>query len=1273
MSGEEKKVDVVVGSGERGHETGKGGRRHGEHYLMPEDNEMEGGLVIPKKKAKKEDNSGDVKVATSRLGLDKLAHMKREERRLLYEEEEKMNENMGETKMEESSQSSDKTFEREGDNRARRYREGRSSSRRDRRREDSREQDSFRRSRDRRGREGDRKDGDSSRRDRNRRAGHESDDRSSERRGRDDRVKRQPDVGRERRDNYSNKITNNNTDVTNSKTSRGMDGRDLSRNALQVDDGIPSVRISRGRRTGKSGSSVPNKNLLSWEMENEEEGNISNSSTRISRNEDVEFHPRISRGRKRGNKGGAKKGHDAKDSLSSSEFNAIEAANEKSTKGVIVEEEEEPSYLDDKGITFQSDIEKEEWQADEQVIDRAWYTDAGDADYNPFAGMDDFVEKKELAKKIEAKKTDKVSAYKRQRNADQNMWERKLMVQSGAVRNIAEEEDFEDDDPAKINLQIHHTIPPFLDGRMKLSKQAEPVIPVKDVTSDIAMLAKKGSQLVKREREKQEAIKGQKKEWNLAGTKLGNLMGVKTEQQKEAEENQGKNPEEQNFKSSSQYASHMEGKQGGSSHFARTKTILQQREYLPIFAIRQDFINIVRDNQVVVLVGETGSGKTTQITQYLFEEGYGRIGMIGCTQPRRVAAMSVAKRVSEEMGCALGGLVGYSIRFEDVTSNKTRIKYMTDGILLRESLNEGDLDQYSAIVMDEAHERSLNTDVLFGLLRDVLSRRSDLKLIVTSATLDSSKFAHFFGSCPIFKVPGRTFPVETFHTKSPSDDYVESAVKQAIQIHFQPHPGDILIFMTGQADIEITCRVIAERLESVGEDVPPLNILPIYSQLPSDLQAKIFSKSDVRKCVVATNIAETSLTIDGIIFVIDSGFCKLKCYNPRIGIDDLQVYPISQANANQRSGRAGRTGPGQCFRLYTESIYKYELLPMTVPEIQRTNLANVVLLLKSLGVEDLMDFDFMDPPPQENILQSMYQLWILGALDNTGMLTPLGREMVEFPLSPPLSKMLIASVSLECSSEILTIVSMLSVDKHFFRPRGREEESDSKREKFQVPESDHLTLLNVYQQWKANKYSRHWAAEHFIHSKSMEKVREVRSQLLDIMKKQKMDHISCGTEWDIVRKCICCAFFHQAARLKGIGEYVNARTGMPCHMHPTSALYGMGINPEWIIYHDLVMTSKEYMQFVTAVEPQWLAEFGPVFYSVKDSSFSRAERRRMQMQAAQDMEREMEKAQKLIEQRSQEAEERRKAKILTTHISIPGGKPSSKKEKKPTRPRRFGL
>lgn len=298
---------------------------------------------------------------------------------------------------------------------------------------------------------------------------------------------------------------------------------------------------------------------------------------------------------------------------------------------------------------------------------------------------------------------------------------------------------------------------------------------------------------------------------------------------------------------------------------------------------------------MIIVVGETGSGKTTQLTQYLHEDGYTGYGMIGCTQPRRVAAMSVAKRVSDEMGTELGDDVGYSIRFEDCTSDKSVIKYMTDGILLRESLREPDLDMYSAIIMDEAHERSLNTDVLFGLLRSVVARRRDLKLIVTSATMDSDKFSSFFGNVPTFKIPGRTFPVEIMYAKTTVEDYVDAAVKQAVQVHLSADEGDMLIFMPGQEDIEVTCETIKERLDEV-DDAPGLAVLPIYSQLPSDLQAKIFQKAPdgLRKVVVATNIAETSLTLDGILYVIDCGYCKMKVFNPRIGMDALQIFPVSQ-------------------------------------------------------------------------------------------------------------------------------------------------------------------------------------------------------------------------------------------------------------------------------------------------------------------------------------------------------------------------------------------
>ena len=447
-------------------------------------------------------------------------------------------------------------------------------------------------------------------------------------------------------------------------------------------------------------------------------------------------------------------------------------------------------------------------------------------------------------------------------------------------------------------------------------------------------------------------------------------------------------------------------------------------------------------------------------------------------------------------------------------------------------------------------------------------------------------------------------------------------MKQVMKIHLTMPPGDVLVFMTGQEDIIATCEVLSERITAIGEGVSPLMVLPMYSQLPSDLQARIFEPADkgggvvARKVIVSTNIAETSLTVDGILYVVDSGYFKLKVYNPSIGMDTLQITPVSQANASQRSGRAGRTGPGMCFRLFTEQAFRHELLASSIPEIQRTNLSNVILLLKSLGVRELSSFDFMDPPPVDNIANSMYQLWVLGALDDDGNLTSLGRRMVSFPLDPQLSKMLIfshlgvledAGGSIQngprvtsCSDEMLTVVSLLSVPEVFYRPADRAEESDAAREHFFVPESDHLTLLNVYQQWKRHNYSSTWCRDHFLHVKGLRKAREVRAQLMDIMKTQKMWPVrSCGQRWDPVRKAVCSAYFYHSAKIKGINEYVNMLTGTPAIMHPSSALSGLGYTPDYLVYHELILTRKEFMKIVTAVTAEWLAELGPAFFSLR--------------------------------------------------------------------------
>lgn len=629
-------------------------------------------------------------------------------------------------------------------------------------------------------------------------------------------------------------------------------------------------------------------------------------------------------------------------------------------------------------------------------------------------------------------------------------------------------------------------------------------------------------------------------------------------------------------------------------------SIQEQRQSLPIYKLKNELIKAVNDNQVLVVIGETGSGKTTQMTQYLAEAGYTTRGKIGCTQPRRVAAMSVAKRVAEEFGCRLGEEVGYSIRFEDCTGPETVIKYMTDGFLLREILIDEMCATYSVIMLDEAHERTIHTDVLFGLLKGLVKRRPDMRLIVTSATLDAEKFSRYFFDCPIFTIPGRTYPVEILYTKQPETDYLDAALITVMQIHLTEPEGDVLIFLTGQEEIDTACQILFERMKGLGPNVPELIILPVYSALPSEMQTRIFEAPPpgTRKVVVATNIAEASLTIDGIYYVVDPGFAKQNVYNPKLGLDSLVITPISQASARQRAGRAGRTGPGKCYRLYTESAYRNEMLPTTVPEIQRVNLGLTTLTMKAMGINDLLSFDFMDPPPPQALISAMEQLYSLGALDEEGLLTKLGRKMAEFPLEPPLSKMLLASVDLGCSDEILTIISMLQAQNIFYRPREKQAQADQKRAKFFQVEGDHLTLLAVYEAWKAKNFSGPWCFENFVQSRSLRRAQDVRKQLLTIMDRYKLDVVSAGKNFTRIRKAIAAGFFFHAARKDPQEGYRTLVENQPVYIHPSSALFQR--QPDWVIYHELVMTTKEYMREVTLMDPKWLVELAPRFFKVAD-------------------------------------------------------------------------
>ncbi|KAM4055089.1 helicase associated (HA2) domain-containing protein [Hirsutella rhossiliensis] len=838
-------------------------------------------------------------------------------------------------------------------------------------------------------------------------------------------------------------------------------------------------------------------------------------------------------------------------------------------------------------------------EEDDRALDRDWYGGDefgghtfGDDTHNPFASYQLSAWESQQQESAKAEKmASRYDARQEQRRKENDAWETNRMLVSGVAQRRDLATDFDDDEATRVHLLVHDLRPPFLDGRTIFTKQLDPVPAVRDYQSDMAVFSRKGSRVVKDARQQRERQRQAQEE------DADSALPV-------AGEEEARNGERKTNK----FSEHLKKGQGASD-FSQSKTLREQREFLPAFAVREELLRIIRENQVTIVVGETGSGKTTQLTQFLREDGYGASGMIGCTQPRRVAAMSVAKRVAEEMEVNLGGTVGYAIRFEDCTSRETVIKYMTDGVLLRESLNEPDLERYSCIIMDEAHERALNTDILMGLFKKILQRRRDLKLIVTSATMNSKRFSDFFGGAPEFTIPGRTFPVDVMFHRSPVEDYVDQAVQQVLAIHVSMDPGDILVFMTGQEDIEITCELVQKRLDALN-DPPKLSILPIYSQMPADLQAKIFDRAapGVRKCIVATNIAETSLTVDGIRYVVDAGYSKMKVYNPKMGMDTLQITPISQANASQRSGRAGRTGPGKAFRLYTEKAFKEELYLQTIPEIQRTNLANTVLMLKSLGVKDLLDFDFMDPPPQDTISTSMFDLWALGALDNLGELTELGRKMSAFPMDPSLSKLLITADEYGCSEEMITIVSMLSVPNVFYRPKERQDEADTQREKFWVHESDHLTYLQVYSAWKANGHSDGWCVRHFLHAKSLRRAKEIREQLVDIVRMQRMQLSSCGMDWDMIRRCICSGYYHQAAKYKGSGEYINLRTNVAVQLHPTSALYA-GHPPDYVVYHELILTAKVYVSTVTAVDPHWLADLGGVFYSVKEKGYSAREKR----------------------------------------------------------------
>ncbi|KAI4522627.1 pre-mRNA splicing factor [Schizophyllum commune Loenen D] len=656
----------------------------------------------------------------------------------------------------------------------------------------------------------------------------------------------------------------------------------------------------------------------------------------------------------------------------------------------------------------------------------------------------------------------------------------------------------------------------------------------------------------------------------------------------------------------------------------KAKTIEETRKSLPIYQYRDQLIEAIQEHQVLIVVAETGSGKTTQLPQYLHEAGYTANGQkVGCTQPRRVAAMSVAARVADEMGTKVGYEVGYSIRFEDCTSDKTVLKYMTDGMLLREFLTEPDLAGYSALVIDEAHERTLSTDILFALVKvsdgvqscgrlrlmigqDIARFRPELRILISSATMDAEKFSEYFDGAPTFYVPGRMYPVDIHYTPQPEANYLHAAITTVFQIHTTQPKGDILVFLTGQDEIEACHENLQETARALGNKIAELIICPIYANLPSDMQAKIFEPTPegARKVVLATNIAETSITIDGVVFVIDPGFVKQNSYNPRTGMSSLIVVPCSRASANQRAGRAGRVGPGKAFRLYTKWAFNNELEASTVPEIQRTNLGMVVLLLKSLGINDLLGFEFMDPPPGETLMRALELLYALGALNDRGDLTKLGRRMAEFPVDPMLSKAIISSEQYHCTDEVLTIISMLQESASlFYRPKDKKLHADQARQNFVRQGGDHFTLLNVWEQWADTNYSQQFCYEQFLQFKSLSRARDIRDQLAGLCERVEIVVEPNPNSNDItpIQKAITAGYFYNTAQLqKGGDSYRTLKTNHTVYIHPSSSLFQFQPPVRAVLYYELVMTSKSYMRQVMEIKPSWLLEVAPHYFKPAD-------------------------------------------------------------------------
>ncbi len=620
---------------------------------------------------------------------------------------------------------------------------------------------------------------------------------------------------------------------------------------------------------------------------------------------------------------------------------------------------------------------------------------------------------------------------------------------------------------------------------------------------------------------------------------------------------------------------------------------------LPIAERRAEIAELIRKHQVVILCGETGSGKTTQLPKICLELGRGINGMIGCTQPRRIAARSLATRLAKELGAAGNHAVGYKIRFNDHTDDNTFVKVMTDGILLAETHSDRGLWKYDTLIIDEAHERSLNIDFLLGYVKQLMAKRPDLKIIITSATIDPQRFSKHFDNAPIIEVSGRTYPVEVRyrpeHFLDDAEDAVpiEDAVVKAIdEIFHETQEGDVLVFLPGEREIRDCDEALRKHHPAHTE------VLPLYSRLSNAEQDRVFQLSSRRRIVLSTNVAETSLTVPGIRYVIDAGVARINRYSPRSKINQLQIEPISQASAQQRSGRCGRVASGIAVRLYAEEDFNARS-PFTTPEILRTSLADVILRMKSLGLGEIQDFPFVEPPSPRMIEDGYRLLFELGAVDDNKGLTTLGWKLSKFPVDPAIARMLLAAEREACVHEVLLIASALSVQDPRVRPHDKQQDAAVAHEKFAHPQSEFLAYVTLWAFYedalkhkKSNRKFDQVLHDNFLSPLRMREWRDVHSQLAELVTAQGMHLNSTPAKYEAVHRALLTGLISNVGTKGPDGDHYLGTRGIKFQLPRRNQQHAAqkATRMKWVMAAELTETTRVYARTVASIEPEWIEQ-----------------------------------------------------------------------------------